>query len=167
VQQRQRDEYEWLFRASYPAVLRTVFLVTRDFGRAEEICQDAYLQLLEHWSTVYDYEHPEAWVRKVAVRMAIRASTRERRRFHLEIVGRDHVEEQQRMEWPDVDLARALTSLAPMQRAAVVLYYFEDRPVLEVARVLQVSTSTVKQHLHRARHRLAELLGEEVAEDVR
>jgi RNA polymerase sigma-70 factor (ECF subfamily) len=48
-----------------------------------------------------------------------------------------------------------------MQRAAVVLYYWEDRPVAEIARVLEVSESTVKQHLHRARHRLAELLEEE------
>ena len=166
MQGRQRDEYEWLFRATYPTVLRTVFLITRDHSRAEEVCQDAYLQLLEHWSRVSDYERPEAWVRKVAVRMAIRVSSREQRRVALEVAGRNIGGETRVEHWPDVDLARALASLAPMQRAAVVLYYFEDRPVLEVARVLQVSTSTVKQHLHRARQRLAELLGEEVTEDV-
>ena len=67
---------------------------------------------------------------------------------------------------PDPDLASAVAALAPMQRAAVVLYYWEDRPVAEIARVLEVSESTVKQHLHRARHRLAGLLGEEVSGDV-
>jgi RNA polymerase sigma-70 factor (ECF subfamily) len=167
VHQRQRDEYEWLFRATYPAVLRTVFLITRDRARAEDVCQDAYLQLLEHWSKVSDYEHPEAWVRKVAVRMAVKTSRRDARRFRLEIAGRDRLDETHAENWPDLDLADALASLTPMQRAAVILYYLEDRPVLEVARVLQVSTSTVKQHLHRARHRLADLLGEGVTEDVR
>jgi RNA polymerase sigma-70 factor (ECF subfamily) len=54
-----------------------------------------------------------------------------------------------------------------MQRAVVVLHYFEDRPVLEIARTLQVSESTVKQHLYRARSRLAQSLGEEVGSDVR
>ena len=54
-----------------------------------------------------------------------------------------------------------------MQRAAVVLFYWEDRPVSEIAQTLEVSDSTVKQHLYRARHRLAELLGEEVSDDVR
>jgi RNA polymerase sigma-70 factor (ECF subfamily) len=39
--------------------------------------------------------------------------------------------------------------------------------VHEIAHVLQVSDSTVKQHLYRARARLAELLGEEVDSDVR
>ena len=167
MQREQREEYEWLFRASYPAVLRTVFLITRDRSRAEEVCQDAYLRLLEHWSTVSGYEHPEAWVRKTAVRMAIRASGRERRRLDLEVADRARAGAAGDQEWPDVDLARALSSLTPMQRAAVVLYYYEDRPVVEVARVLQVSTSTIKQHLHRARHQLARLLREEVTEDVR
>jgi RNA polymerase sigma-70 factor (ECF subfamily) len=53
-----------------------------------------------------------------------------------------------------------------MQRAAVVLYYWADQPVQEIARTLAVSESTVKQHLFRARGRLAELLREEVGEDV-
>lgn len=167
MQGSQRDDYEWLFRATYPRVLRTVFLITRDRARAEEVCQEAYLKLLERWARVADYEHPEAWVRKVAVRMAIRESSREQRRLTLEVASRRSDEEVHEEHWPDVDLAHALAFLAPMQRAAVVLYYFEDRPVLEVARVLQVSTSTVKQHLHRARQRLGELLGEEVSEDVR
>lgn len=164
---RQDDEYEWLFRASYPSVLRTVFLITRDRYRAEEVCQEAYLRLLQRWGRVSDFEHPEAWVRKVAVRIAIRESSRDQRRRTLELASRRGEDDARDERWHDVDLARALGSLAPMQRAAVVLYYFEDRPVLEVARILQVSTSTIKQHLHRARHRLAEALGEEVTEDVR
>jgi RNA polymerase sigma-70 factor (ECF subfamily) len=53
-----------------------------------------------------------------------------------------------------------------MQRAAVVLFYWEDQSVREVARALQVSESTVKQHLYRARHRLADVLGEQVSDDV-
>ena len=68
---------------------------------------------------------------------------------------------------PDPDVARAVAELAPMQRAAVVLYYWEDRPVHEVAQILEVSDSTVKQHLHRARHRLALRLGEAVTDDAR
>ena len=159
---RDRVEYEWLFRASYPAVLRTVYLIVRDREQAEEICQDAYVQLLEHWRTVADYERPEAWVRRVAIRIAVRQAKRERARTVLERAGQtEHAD-----MLPDIDLAKAISTLAPMQRAVVILYYLEDRPVLEVARVLQVSESTVKQHLHRARARLAELLGEEVSEDV-
>ncbi len=51
----------------------------------------------------------------------------------------------------------------------MALYYLEDLPVDEVATLLNVSTSTVKQHLHRARARLSTLLSEtteEVSGDV-
>ncbi len=53
-----------------------------------------------------------------------------------------------------------------MQRAAIVLFYFEDLPVAEIAHILDCAEPTARVHLHRARKRLAEVLGEEVSEDV-
>jgi RNA polymerase sigma-70 factor (ECF subfamily) len=153
-----RVEFEWVFRSAYASVLRTTYLVLRDRGRAEEVTQDAFVRLYERWRGVFAIEHPEAWVRQVAVRAAIRRAQRERfiplLREVPETAADDHV--------PDVDLARALASLPPRQRAAVALFYLEDRPVNEVARLLGVSASTVKQHLFRARASLAAVLGETV-----
>ena len=60
----------------------------------------------------------------------------------------------------------AVRALPPAQRAAVVLFYFEDRPVSEIAEILDCSPATAKVHLHRARKKLAEFLGEEVLADV-
>lgn len=157
-------EYTWLFRVHFPGVLRTAFLIMHDWSRAEEVAQEAFIKLLQKWRTVSRYEHPEAWVRQVAVRMAIRQARRDSLRGTVE--GRGRAAEIGAEALPDVDLALAVRSLAPMQRAAVVLYYLEDRPVAEIAHLLQVSESTVKQHLHRARRRLAELLHEEVSGDV-
>lgn len=158
-----REGYAWLFRAEFASVARTVFLIVHDRGRAEDIAQDAFMKLLQNWRTVSGYERPDAWVRRVAIRMAVRQSKRERLRPILE---RDAVRPSE-PALPDPDVAEAVRTLAPMQRAAVVLYYWEDRPVAEIARMLQVSESTIKQHLLRARKRLADLLAEEVTEDVR
>lgn len=159
----QRD-YEWVYRHGFTSVARTVFLIVGSRAVAEEITQDAFLKLLQKWSSVSDYERPEMWARKVAVRMAVRHVGRERTRPQRE---RRAQPTPVAPSPPDADLARAVAELAPMQRAAVALYYWEDRPVLEIARVLQVSESTVKQHLHRARARLAAALEEEVTGDVR
>jgi RNA polymerase sigma factor (sigma-70 family) len=155
-----RVEYEWLFRSAYPAVLRTVALIVRDAAQAEEVTQEAFLKLYENWRRVADYDRPEAWVRRVAIRLAVRHAQRERVRASLERRGTDTMA----AALPDIDLARAVASLTPMQRAAVVLYYLEDQPVTEIARSLRVSDSTVKQHLYRARARLAKLLGDEEAD---
>ena len=160
-----RVEFEWVFRSTYPSVLRMVFVVLHDQGRAEEVTQDAFLRLYERSHGVVGVDHPEAWVRKVAVRLAVRQAKRNRERQVLTLV--DETSAGDRL--PDVDLANAVASLPAQQRAAVALFYMEDRPVDEVAQLLGVSTSTAKQHLHRARSRLAELLAEtkeEVPGDV-
>jgi len=109
------------------------------------------------------YEAPEAWVRRVAIRIAVREVQRAAARPAKERLGQPALRDP---DLPDPDLTSAVAALAPIQRAAVVLYYWEDRPVAEIARILEVSESTVKQHLHRARHRLADLLSEEVSGDV-
>lgn len=159
----QRD-YEWVYRHGFTSVARTVFLIVGSRAVAEEIAQDAFLKLLQKWSSVADYERPEAWARKVAVRMAVRHVGRERSRPLRERRAQPNPTD---TPIPDPDVARAVAALAPMQRAAVALFYWEDRPVLEIARILQVSESTVKQHLYRARARLAQTLEEEVTGDVR
>ena len=61
-----------------------------------------------------------------------------------------------------MDLQRALRALSPAQRTAVVLFYYEDQPVGEVASLMECSDGAVKTHLHRARKHLAEVLGEEL-----
>ena len=159
----QEQEYDWYFRACFGPVSRTVFLIVHDRCLAEDIAQEALYRMLRHWRTVSRYEAPEAWVRRVAIRIAVREVQRAAARPAKERLGQPVLPDP---DLPDPDLASAVAGLAPMQRAAVVLYYWEDRPVAEIARVLEVSESTVKQHLHRARHRLAELLGEEVSGDV-
>lgn len=157
-------EFDWWFRASYSSIARTVFLVTGDRGHAEEITQDAFAKLLQHWSSVRSYERPDAWVRRVAIRMAVKQTKRER-------MGRERerlAEPRDRpVSLPDPDVARSVGKLSPMQRAVVVLFYWQDLSVFDIAHALGVSESTVKQHLFRARAKLADLLGEEVTSDVR
>jgi DNA-directed RNA polymerase specialized sigma24 family protein len=155
-------EYVWTFRSEYPAVLRTVVFIVSDRGRAEDITQEAFIQLLTNWRKVARYDRPGAWVRRVAIRLAVRDSKRERRRAELEATSADAGA----LPFPDIDLQRAVHSLPTMQRATTVLFYFEDRPVAEIVDILGISEGSVKVHLHRARLRLAERLDEVVSDDA-
>jgi RNA polymerase sigma-70 factor (ECF subfamily) len=151
------EEYSWFFREEFANVTRTVSLILRDRRRAEDVAQEAFIQLYRHWAKVSRYQLPEAWVRRVAIRLAVRTARRERLRGTLE---RGSTSAPATPATPDPDLAAAIGRLSPAQRAAVVLFYFEDRPVAQVADLLDCSTATAKVHLHRARGRLRELLGE-------
>jgi RNA polymerase sigma-70 factor (sigma-E family) len=155
-------EYAWFFRAEFPMVLRTVFLILGDKGKAEDVSQEAFIQLLSHWKKISRYERPDAWVRRVAIRLAVKTQRRERLRAVLE---RD-TSGAQVPRAPDMDLANALRQLPLKQRTCVLLFYYEDRPIAEIVDILGISEGAVKVHLHRARERLAALLGEEVDEDA-
>jgi len=157
-----RGEFEQVFRSSYSSVLRTAYLVLHDRGRAEEVTQDAFLRLYERWSQAVTYDHPVAWVRTVAVRDAIRRAERERRQQVTSVLADRGTPDRM----PDVDLLHAVAALPPRQRAAVALYYLEDRPVDEIAVLMEVSSSTVKQHLFQARARLGGALLEGVSDDA-
>ncbi len=163
------DEFRWLFRQEFRSVVWSVNVVLHDYARSEEIAQDAFLRLLEKWDKVSHYDRPGAWVRRVAIRLAIRADKRERSRWWGESEAsreRGIHSQQGNLLAHDPDLMAALAELPARQRAAIALHYLEDRPVSEVADLLGLAPATVSVHLHRARHRLAELLGEEVGADV-
>jgi RNA polymerase sigma-70 factor (ECF subfamily) len=155
-------EYAWFFRVEFPMVLRTVFLILGDKGKAEDVTQEAFIQLLSHWKKISRYERPDAWVRRVAIRLAVKAQKRERMRVALE---RDSPRARG-LDAPDVDLANALAQLPLKQRTCVLLFYYEDRPIAEIVDLMGITEGSVKVHLHRARERLAVLLGEEVDEDA-
>jgi RNA polymerase sigma-70 factor (ECF subfamily) len=154
------DEYASFYRAEFQNVVRTSYLIVHDRQRAEDVAQEAFIQLLAHWSKVSRYERPGAWVRRVAIRIATRSARRERLRPALE-QGTDTAPV---FAPRDVDLLNAIKQLPARQRAAVALFYFEDRPLPEVADILGCSHSAAKVHVFNARRRLAELLGEEVAD---
>lgn len=58
----------------------------------------------------------------------------------------------------DVDVLEAVERLSIQQRAAVILTYWADLPVADVARRMGISEGAVKRHLARARRRLEEWL---------
>jgi RNA polymerase sigma factor (sigma-70 family) len=140
------------------ASITTVIMRSRASG--VEVAQDAFVQLYVHWRKVRHYDAPEAWVRRVAIRLAVREARRDSRRHELSIDSwrpDDHDASPR-----DFDVLRAVADLPPTHRAIVAMYYFDDLSVGEIARALGRSEGSVKVTLHRARRSLALKLGGEV-----
>ena len=47
---RDEADFDWWYRTVYSGVARTVFLIVHDRGCADEITQDAFRQMLRHWT---------------------------------------------------------------------------------------------------------------------
>jgi RNA polymerase sigma-70 factor (ECF subfamily) len=147
--------FDALYRDSFAVVVQSVRWIVGDAEVAREITQDAFVAALVHWRKVSSYDNPGAWVRRVAVRQAVRAANRARTQpaFPMAAAASDGDLE--------LDVRAAIAELPAAQRAAVVLRYMHDLPVAEVARTLGCAEGTAKTHLFRARKALAARLGEE------
>lgn len=158
-------DFDAFFLHEFPRVARTVHHIVGDRARAKELTQDAFLEVLRHWRTVSDYDRPDLWLRRVAIRKAQRERHRGWRRQELEVLAapRTTVDAP---PTPAPEVLAAVRRLAPGQRAVVVLFYFEDRPMSEIADILDIKESTGWSQLHTARKHLAAALDQEVSDAI-
>lgn len=153
------------FRAFYEAEFGSVAVVagaivgSRTAG--EDIAQEALTRASQRWDVVGNYDRPGAWVRRVAVNLALNGKRRHttEQRLLQRIANRPTPAPENRGGDPEV--WDAIRQLPPRQRAAVALHYLEDRPVAEVAEIMQTAVSTTTSNLQKARTNLARILGGE------
>lgn len=158
------DEVGWgfddVFRGEYHDLVRTVAPIVGSVPDAEAVVQEAFLKAFVRWGRISRYDRPGAWVRRVAIRDAVRFAERHRRAMpdpDGELDAVDGVASY-------VDLQAALGRLSPKQRACVVLHHLADWPVEDVSDAVGCSASTVRVRLHRGRTALAALLTAEPEE---
>lgn len=143
-------DFETFVAARSSSLLRTAFLLTRDYGRAEDLLQTALGKSWLAWPRIQG--DPEAFTRKVLVNTY---ATWWRRRWKGERPTGD-LPETAYVEDPSAghDLWTALGHLSRGQRAVIVLRFFEDLSEAETARLLNCSVGTVKSQTSRALARL-------------
>ena len=147
---------EAVYRADAARLWRAVFAFAGDAEIANDAVAEAYAQLLRRGSAVRD---PAAWVWRTAFRISRGALQRARRDGAAQAVGDDHADAYADA-YADGDLLSAVRRLPEGQRAAVILFYYADLPVSQIADRLGTNSLAVRANLHRGRRRLRELLGE-------
>lgn len=135
-------------------------LLTGDHHLAEDLTQRTYAKVFVHWRRVSATDSPIAYARTTLLNSFL--SHRRLRRNSEQPT--DAVPDGARHARPDadpgvrVDLLVALGSLAPVDRAVVVLRYWEDRSVAETAADLGLSEAVVRTRARRALQRLRPLI---------
>lgn len=129
-------------------LLRTAYLLTRDHLLAEDLLQTALTKAWFSWSRIE--RDPEPYVRKILVNTY---ASWWRRRWNGEH-AHDEVPEPEPLDDEHTeqrhDLWAAMGRLPRRQRAVVVLRYVEDLSEAETARLLGVTTGTVKSQSSKA-----------------
>lgn len=140
---------EDVYRVHYPRLWRSLLAYTADSSIAEDAIAEAFAQALRRGPAIRD---PERWVWRTAYRIAA-GSLKDRRR-HREPGPEPSYEVDDEPAW----LLDAIARLPAGQRGAIILHYYADLPVRDVADVLGLSTVAVKVSLMRGRRRLRSLL---------
>ena len=148
-----------LYERHRSELVRLAIGLTGDTGLAEEIVQEAFVQLLARWWTIRDRQSAPSYLRRVVINSA-RAGWRRRRRrdllAHL-LTGPDRVSE------PDITghqvLLAALGELPSGKRACILLRFYADLSEAETAQALGISVGTVKSQTAKGLRQLQQLLG--------
>lgn len=158
-----REAFAALFRRYTEPVLRTAYLITGNRAVAEEVMQESFAQAFRSIGGLREVWAFGPWLFRIAVRLARRTAARERAGQKLAAVYA-RLWQADAVPVPDDLAARdrvweCVARLPERQRTVLVLHYYLDRPVSEVAAIMEAPVGTVKSWLHRARAALATELG--------
>lgn len=154
------EDFDAFYHGSRRRLLVQLYAACGDLGEAQDCLQDAYLRAWQRWPRLAGYDNPEAWVRTVAMRLAI--NRWHKARSTVRAWTRHGPDQPQAEPSPDsVALAASLRRLPWPQRQALVLHHIAGLPVVDIAAETGVPESTVKTRLARGRAALANQLFEE------
>jgi RNA polymerase sigma-70 factor (sigma-E family) len=165
VRESRFEAFDRLCRKEYVSVVRTAYLITGDREEAVDLAQEAFARAYERWRSVSRMDRPGGWLQRVVANLAI--SWRRQRRFRADVGAGEVDAVVADEEASDLDLLEALRALTPGQRAAIVLRYYADQPVEEVARALGKRPGTVRALTSQGLARLREFMGDEVSDEAR
>jgi RNA polymerase sigma-70 factor (ECF subfamily) len=159
VEQAQRGDREAFTRLAFELsdrLFAVAHRILRDFDSAGDALQVTLLRIWRDLPTLRDPSLVEAWAYRVVVRAChdeLRKLRRQAPALHLLAV--DGAEEDPAISIADREqLDRAFQTLTTEQRAAIVLQYYRDLTLSEIADVLQVPIGTVRSRLHYAKRAL-------------
>jgi RNA polymerase sigma factor (sigma-70 family) len=146
----EASEIERVYREVGDRLWWALLAYTGDRELANDAAAEAFARAVGAAETIRD---PAAWVWRVAFRVAT-ASLRAPKATQRDPEGSYELDE------GAMDVIQALKRLPARQRAVFVLFYLDDQPTARIAELLGMAPATVSVHLHRARRKLRDILGD-------
>ena len=117
---------------------------------AEDAVSETILKAFEHLNDLKHVHKMKSWMFQI---LANNCKTLLSKRFHVSDDINENTENPQYRE-EYADLHDCIYHMEPKFREVIILYYFEDLKIREIAKILNISEGTVKSRLSRARDKL-------------
>ena len=137
-------------------LIRISFSYMKNLSDAEDITQEVFIKLLEKKPSFQSTEHEKAWLIRVSINLSKDKLKSAYFRNTAPLEG-DFID----ITKEDNEIIEAVLMLPLKYRSIVLLYYYEDYSISEVANILNLKDSTVGSQLSRARKLLKPILKED------
>jgi len=155
-----------LYERHRTPVFRFAYRLLGSVQQAEDVTHDCFLALIRR---PHGYQADRASLRTYLCAAARNLAFKQFRRQGIETVMEDPPDPEPGPETPDPErqlleseraeeVRRAVATLPPLQREALILFEYMEMPLSEVAATVGADVGTVKSRLHRARGRLRRIL---------
>lgn len=145
----------------YDRLIYVAYTYVRDRGRAEDIVQDAFVNAYLKEKQLKDPDRPYPWLVRIVVNGCLNAIRKSKREQLAEFVPEESIastEDLYMRQSRDKEVYAGIMRLDEKFRMPIILYYFEDLSVREVAYVLDMREGAVKTRLARGREQLKGIL---------
>jgi RNA polymerase sigma factor (sigma-70 family) len=133
---------EAVYRSSWLPLTRLAYLLVGDRSEAEDVVQSVFMTAVARWDAI---EEPAAYLRRAVVNRANDLHRRSFREATVPVGASESIDE------PAIDeVWRFVRALPTAQRAVVVLRFYEDLALADIASLLDRPPSTVRSDLRRA-----------------
>jgi RNA polymerase sigma-70 factor, ECF subfamily len=146
------ESVEAVYRADAERLWRAIYAYAGDPEIASDAVAEAFAQVLHRGAAVRD---PAAWTWRTAFRISAGALKARGSAESGPNPPGEHLD-----QYGDPDLLAALRRLPDAQRAAVILFYYADLPIRDIAARLGSNSLAVRANLSRGRGRLRRILGD-------
>lgn len=150
TEKKKREVIEQLLLQNYNKYYRLACSYVHNDSDAGDIVQNGAYKAILHSHKIKNIKHAETWLYRIMLN-EIFANYRDREYVSLEEVVYEQGKED---TYENVDLEKAINALEKKDRAVVVLRYFEEMKLEEIAIVLEENLSTVKSRLYRSMKKL-------------
>lgn len=157
---------EGIILENYNQYYRLAYSYVHNEADAGDIVQNGAYKALRSGHTLKHPEYARTWVYRIMLNECFRY-VKQSRLLSYESIQEENGEEAGYTEdaYANVDLQRALDALPEKDKAIVIMRYFEDRKLEEIAEILEENVNTVKSRLYRSMKKLRGVLSDGAGSD--
>lgn len=153
---------EGILLEKYNQYYRLAYSYVHNEADAGDIVQNGAYKAIRSSHTLNKPEYAETWIYRIMLNECFQYLKRPQFVSYEAIQSENGTEAgYSEDKYSNVDLQRALDDLPDVDKAIVILKYFEDRKLEEIAEILEENVNTVKSRLYRSMKKLRAVLSDE------